>query len=55
MRKLAIVTGASSSIGMELAKCCARAGFDLLIAADEPAINDKAAELRTMGVRVDSV
>jgi len=33
-RKFAIVTGASTGIGYELAKCCARDGFDLLIAAD---------------------
>jgi len=32
--KLAIVTGASTGIGYELARCCAADGFDLLIAAD---------------------
>jgi NAD(P)-dependent dehydrogenase (short-subunit alcohol dehydrogenase family) len=36
-RKFAVVTGASSRIGRELAPCCAQDGFDLLIAADEPA------------------
>ena len=36
MSKFAIVTGASTGIGYELAKCCAEDGFDLLIAADEP-------------------
>jgi NAD(P)-dependent dehydrogenase (short-subunit alcohol dehydrogenase family) len=33
--QFAIVTGASTGIGLELAKCCAREGFDLLVAADE--------------------
>src|SRR5437762_12342819 len=35
-RPLAVVTGASTGIGYELAKTCAESGFDLLIAADEP-------------------
>jgi short-subunit dehydrogenase len=35
-RSLAIVTGASTGIGYELAKCCAENDFDLLIVADEP-------------------
>jgi short-subunit dehydrogenase len=54
-RSFAIVTGASSGIGFELAKCCAEEGFDLLIAADEPAIQDAAAQLRMSGVSVDAV
>ncbi|HEV7397306.1 MAG TPA: hypothetical protein VGN86_12405 [Pyrinomonadaceae bacterium] len=37
--KLAIVMGASTGIGYELAKCCAEDGFDLLVAADEPEIH----------------
>ncbi len=41
-KPLAIVTGASTGIGYELAKCCAEDGFDLIIAADESAI-EKAA------------
>jgi short-subunit dehydrogenase len=36
--KFAIVTGASTGIGYERAKCCAEDGFDLLIAANEPEI-----------------
>jgi NAD(P)-dependent dehydrogenase (short-subunit alcohol dehydrogenase family) len=31
---LAVVTGASSGIGLELARICANDGFDLVIAAD---------------------
>jgi short-subunit dehydrogenase len=54
-RPLAIVTGASSGIGYELAKCCAEQGFDLLIAADQPAIHGAAQELRAPGVAVEAV
>ena len=45
-RPLAIVTGASSGIGRELAKCCIDKGFDLVIVADEPQIIEAANELR---------
>jgi short-subunit dehydrogenase len=51
-RSFAIVTGASSGIGYELAKICAENGFDLLIAADEPAINQAAQDFRALGVNV---
>jgi uncharacterized protein len=44
--QLAIVTGASTGIGFELARLCARDGYDLLIAADEPEIHDAAQKLR---------
>jgi len=54
-RPLALVTGASTGIGYELAKCCAQNGFDLLIAADEPAIQTAAQELRQHGGTVDAV
>ncbi|MBV8612451.1 MAG: SDR family NAD(P)-dependent oxidoreductase [Acetobacteraceae bacterium] len=54
-RPLAIVTGASSGIGYELAKCCAQNGYDLVIAADEPAINDAARTVRNLGVSVEAV
>jgi len=55
LRPLAIVTGASSGIGLELAKCCTDHGFDLLIAADEPKIEDVARELRASGASVDAL
>jgi len=51
----AIVTGASSGIGYELAKLCAENGFDLLIAADQPEIHQVARELRGKGVMVEAV
>lgn len=35
-RPLAIVTGASSGIGLELARLCAEHGHDLIVAADRP-------------------
>ena len=52
---LAIVTGASSGIGYELARQCAENGFDLLVAADEASINDAADDFRALGVEVDAV
>ncbi len=54
-RPLAVVTGASTGIGFELAKCCARDGFDFLVAADETAINQAASQFRDLGVAVDAV
>ena len=54
-RPLAIVTGASSGIGFELAKCCAQGGYDLLIAADEPDIHTAAATLRNQGAAVEAL
>ena len=54
-RPLAIVTGASSGIGFELASYCAAGGFDLLIAADEPSIHEAGLLLEKSGTRVDPV
>jgi short-subunit dehydrogenase len=54
-RPLAIVTGASTGIGRELANQAAQHGYDLLIAADEPEIETAASELRGLGVNVDAV
>lgn len=51
----AIVTGASTGIGYQLAKCCAENGFDLLIAADEPEIENAASTLRTSGTSVQAL
>jgi uncharacterized protein len=54
-RPLAIVTGASAGIGYELAKCCAQQGFDLLVAADQPAIHDAAQDFRALGTAVEAI
>jgi uncharacterized protein len=54
-RPLAIVTGASSGIGYELAKLCAENGFDLLVAADEPEIATAAQAFRGLGATVEAV
>ena len=48
-RPLALVTGASSGIGLELAKQFAEHDFDLLICAEDAGIEAAAAELRTTG------
>jgi short-subunit dehydrogenase len=53
-RPFAIVTGASSGIGYELAKLCAQNGFDLLIAADQPEIMTVAQDFRGLGANVDA-
>ena len=55
VRPLAIVTGASSGIGFELAKLCAESGFNLIIAADMAEIETAAEALRSTGVSVDAL
>ena len=53
--QFAVVTGASSGIGYELAKQFAQHGFDLLIAADSDRINTAARDLKAMGANVETV
>jgi short-subunit dehydrogenase len=52
--KLAVVTGASSGIGLELAKLAAGEGYDLIVAADTPFV-DAAAGLKGLGVQVEQI
>ncbi|MEX6506180.1 SDR family NAD(P)-dependent oxidoreductase [Jiella sp. M17.18] len=54
-RPLAVVTGASTGIGFELARLCAENGFDLVVAADEPKIADAASTFRQLGADVTAV
>jgi len=54
-RSLAVITGASTGIGYELAKCCAHEGFDLVVAADEPEIKKAAADFEALGAKVDAL
>jgi short-subunit dehydrogenase len=54
-RSLAVITGASTGIGYELARCCAQNGFDLVIVADEAEIQDAAEDFRTLGAEVTAI
>jgi uncharacterized protein len=54
-KPLAIVTGASSGIGYELAKLCAQNGYDLLIAADQAAIHDVVKDFQALGSEVEAI
>jgi uncharacterized protein len=54
-KPLAVVTGASTGIGYELAKCCAENGFDLVVAADEEQIRDAAREFEKLGAKAEAV
>ena len=49
---LAIITGASTGIGFELAKIASKKGYSLVIVADEPQIHDAA---RQLGGKVEPV
>jgi short-subunit dehydrogenase len=53
--KLAVITGASTGIGFELAHIAAQEGYDLLVVADEPLIDAAAADLKAHGTQVTSV
>lgn len=55
LRPLAVITGASSGIGYELAKLAAQNGYDLIIAADEASIVEARQALSAHGVTVEAV
>jgi uncharacterized protein len=54
-RPLAVVTGASSGIGYELAKQFATNGFDLIVCAEDDAIATAAREMEGLGASTEAV
>jgi uncharacterized protein len=54
-RPLALVTGASSGIGLELAKQFAEHGYDLVVAAEDDELDAAAETLRGLGAAVSPV
>ena len=55
IRPLAVVTGASNGIGYELAKQFAQNGFDLLVTATGPSIDEAARTFEGLGAKVETV
>lgn len=53
--KFAVITGASTGIGFELATLAAKDGYDILVVADEPLINDAARDFEQFGTAVQAV
>jgi short-subunit dehydrogenase len=53
--KLAIVTGASTGIGFELATLAAKDGYDIIVVADESLIEAAATDFRQFGTQVTAV
>ena len=53
--KLAIVTGASTGIGFELAHLAAQNGYDLIVAANEDLIEAAARDFQAHGVEVQAL
>ncbi len=54
-RPLAVVTGASSGIGLQLARQCVENGFDLIVVANEHEIEGAAEELSVGGARAEAL
>src|SRR6266511_4032717 len=54
-RPLAVVTGASSGIGYELARQFAEHGYDLVIVAEDAGITQAARDMQALGTTVESV
>ncbi len=54
-RDLAVITGASTGIGFELAHIAAQDGYDLIVVADEPLIESAAQDFRAHAGEVQAV
>ncbi len=53
--RFAIITGASTGIGFELATLAAKDGYDILVVADEPLIHDAARDFQQFGTSVQAI
>ncbi len=53
--RLAVITGASSGIGYELSKCCAKDGFDLIICSEGDRIHDVAKDFAHANNKIEVV
>lgn len=53
--KFAVVTGVSTGIGFELARQCLQNGYDVLIVANEPQVNEAAVRLQPTGNQVEAL
>jgi len=53
--KFAVITGASSGIGYELARVFGKNGYDLLVTSEDDGLQKAVAELQDLGVNVQSV
>ena len=54
-RLFAVVTGASSGIGYELARVFAKNGYDLLVTSGSPGAEEAARDFGSLGTNVQSV
>jgi len=54
-RNLALITGASSGIGLELARVFAQNGYDLIVNSNSERLEDATAQLQSLGVEVTPV